>query len=433
MVDVSREEFDALVKRVTALEGTPPKPIGLQVKALATGTSEVRIDWTPTIGKPVLKYEVGRDGTDNTGYGPWTGTFVASTKSTVFNKLGQSIYGFTVKTYYTDGTSESVLVHAAPLVPAPTVPVETTGRGALSGLPFNMTIFNGGDSNAQRMRDLGVVLGMPSFDGILTFMTRDNGWDAAKDNDLAKKAKAVLDAGGMVIWSLPHSMDGDANMNSIGAKNGYSLKQQDLARWMVEKGLNHPKFYLRPDWEGNGSWYHWTIHGPAGVEGLRDSLAYMRDNFELGGMTEPRWILCLNISDGGTECTWKDLDKNRDVFDVYTIDQYDAWPGVTSSAVWEQKMKSPQSLRNAIAQAKEVGCLAGIDEGGPWHTGDGAGDNPFYMGAVLSELMGSVDFISHWNIYNDAGAPANLFHDFGHNPKAYEALKIRLKPLIRKV
>lgn len=431
---------DSWVTQLEQLEEPDPDPEpGAPTNPVAVaGNGRIVITWqAPEHGTPT-GYRYGRDGTDATGVGPWSGELGPDARTATLDKLtnGQA-YEVSILALYPDG-HRGVSLSVTPVSSGPG-PDPDPGPGPVpggrsvklvghSGLPFNVTIFNGGQTNSAALTEQAKTMGFARFDGGLSFATRDRGWGAFRDDKLAADIKGVLDAGGLFILSLPHSLDGDARMNEKGAANGYRDQQIELGQWLVSKGLNRDGLVMRLDWESNGGWYRWSAAAPGGVGALREALRHCIDNLRAGGLDKAKFDLCLNMPSSASSHTWADLWPGPGYFSVLSIDAYDAYPPVRSHAAWEAKQSSTHSLRGALAQAAKLSTpawpvMAAQDEGGNWHGGDGAGDNPVYWDEVFAELMKAPGRVAWLNIYNDRGAPANLFHGFVSNPAAFARVR----------
>jgi hypothetical protein len=162
------------------------------------------------------------------------------------------------------------------------------------------------------------------------------------------------------------------------------------------------------------------------VEALKMSCKNFMENWDAGGMAGTYFDCCANMPNGASSASWRDLWLGAGYWDMFSIDQYDAWPAVLSQADWEQKQSVTHSIRGCRAEAWRLGALWAIAEAGNIHTPDGAKDNPVYWKYLMDEIISSPAQMAYWNIYDDGGAPANLFHDWSHNPKSLAYVKGRL-------
>lgn len=436
--------IDAWAAELPADEDQPDVPSTLQppsaVKVVVREGS-VTLSWGKPLSGPLPDdYEFDRDGYDATNYGPWSGAGKAL--SVTFAKLKPVEYRFRVRSRAGTTVSDWVSVKATPKTPGlpPIDPPSPGGRSVKlighSGLPFNTIIFNKGSADQAGMTSAAPNLGIRSFDGGLAFATRDRGWAAAKDDALAVEIKGILDAGGIFVLSLPHSMDGDARMNERGAANAYKDAQIDFGRWLVSKGLNREGLILRVDWEPNGGWYHWTAAAPGGPTALKGAMKNFIDNLRAGGLNKAKFDLSLNMASQASTVAWADLWLGAGYFSYFTIDGYDAYPAIRSDADWERKQSDVHSIRGALVQAARFSTdawpvMGGQDEGGNWHGPDGAGDNPYYWVCLFRELMKTPGRVCWLNIYNDNGAPANLFHGFDSNPNAFTKVREIVAGLVK--
>jgi hypothetical protein len=430
MAEVTREEFDALVARVTKLEGGPVTGPPSLVLVATPGTGYIDLSWAAKdLRVPIKKYWVGRDGKDDRGYGPWETDEPTTVHSRRFlNLVPGTKYKLHVDAELTDGTHLVAYVDSTPLGVSnppvdpgvPPIPVEP-GKSLLrppgkrSGLPINLSLFKGGNTNLANMdsNPIGV-----KFDGSLSFNTRGQGWKPSMDDGLIAEIIRVQKAGGFFIVSMPHSMDPDADMNRKGQRNEYKTQQMAMAKYWKDKGVDPNKLIIRLCWEFNGGWYWWTAAAPGGTAALRDACKNFMDNWRSGGMLGTLFDCCPNMPSSASSASWRDLWLGKGYWDIFSIDQYDAYPAVVSSAAWEQKMVPVQSVRRCAQEALSFGVMWGIAECGNWWGPDGAGDNPIYYQFMIAEIGKFVGHLAYWNLYDDAGAPANLYHDWAHNPKS---------------
>lgn len=442
MAEVTRDEFELLKSRVKYIETEmgigdpvePPAPVDpevpLKAYLLAITDRSIMIRWTNNSKKTISANMYGRDGKDDTGAGPWMSPWLENivNNTVTFDKLlPDTIYGLTVKAKYTDGTEEisllTISTSKAPVVPQPPVNGGTVLTG-LSGLKGNFTIFNGDSTTVAAMKNYGSQLGLPSLDGGLSFISRAT-WTSFQNNGLAANIKAVLDAGGIFILSMPHAPESEGvAMNLRGSLNQYKADQVKWATWAASKGLNSSRLIIRLDWEFNGDWYFWSAKN--GLAYLRDACRNFMDNVRSGGLTSVQFDSCSNMPSSGSSASWKDLWVGPGYWNIFSIDQYDAWPAVKSAANMAAKMADIHSLSGAQSEAGRLGAQWAIAECGNWHTPDGGYDNPIYWQQMFIQVKKSLANMAYWNLYNDAGAPANLYHDFAHNPKSVSEIKAQM-------
>lgn len=429
---------------------TQPPAVTPATLTAAAGDGKITAVWAGASDRTLLSVVIGRGGVDTGGAGAWsTEDPWPNTKSRVFDKLvNDTQYLITATFKYATGPNTLLTARATPVAPVVSPPIGGAGGGGvlipgkavLTGRgqrAINVLFFNEGDTNDGAVNGLASqYLGMPKADGGLTFLVpRDSGWAAMQNDSQAADAKAILDAGGIVVWSIPIAPFGDANMNTLGAANAaYKAGQTAFGAWLVAKGLNRPGMNLRPGWEFNGGWYPWTAGGPGGIAALKLAFKYLIDNVKAGGAKAVGWDLCSNMASQASGVTWADLWLGAGYWTNFGIDRYDGWPAIRTAADWEGAQQDVHSVRGCAAQAFLFGVTFSIDEFGPIHQDYAGYDNPFYITAIIGEVkragVGHCAWISY---FNSNGAPADLFHRLSDNPLVAARLKLELAALPKAV
>lgn len=373
MSDVSREEFDALVKRVTALEGTPPKPTGLQVKATSQ-TNAVKVEWVPTIGKAVSKFEASRNGQDVTGHGAWTGTFLGAARTCTFDKLLDQEYKFTVKAFYQGGDTETLSIAARPLPKVVLPPVETTGGRWLSGPSDGPSVINQWgtfrdypatysrtwtDQGPENMMQLPAMaeLARTGWEGVLDLAIGGpfDWYDAAQggnDDEWRTQCRKARDLWWPGLKQLHLSMAHEFN-------NGYM--------WQVGSGEQGS---FREAW---GRWHR--IVREELVEEGKDAKVVLSCNSDTNG----GWTIASGLPDPST-------------FDILGCDFYSMWPALPDQATWDanyyaMKGDTPRGMGSWRKLAKDLGRPISFPEWGlnPGQEGNEV-DNPFFIEKMNQEF-----------------------------------------------
>lgn len=505
---------------------------GTATTATVTGTAEpitltltpqnagILASWTHTTpsGKVLSNFTVGRDGTDNTGYGAFSTTDPVGTTSRLFDKLVDSqTYNITVQANYSDGSTFSAQKSASPLAPAATPPtisasatagngqatiswaVVNQGSSAVTGftvgrtgasnvaklatdtshtftgltngqsyalfaegtnatgtgnrvtinvtptttpsnarrvplvtqrvngsrLPFNNVIFQGGTPSQSSANSFVSSRGGRPIDGFLTFPARGS-WNDFRTG--YGDAKALMDSGGILIWSIPHAptSEGD-NMNSRGANNAYASEQQALGAWWAANGFNTNRFIVRIDWEYNGNWYNWSANRGGGASALKESIKNFVNNVRAGGGTQIRFNLCANKGPSQSGAHFPQVFPGAEWIDVVGVDQYDQWGPAFNDGQWATEIGSSKypTVQYVADFARANGILWSWDEGGNTHPADGnhGGDNPFYWQKKWDFLVANADVCAWDNTYLHPGAPDSLKHDFASNPNSFNTYK----------
>lgn len=439
MAEVTRAEFDALLARVAKLEPAPPAVPQPALFLQATpGTGHIDLSWSIS-NKDIdpVRFLVSRDGNDinQTDRAGWSVIEANTARTRRFDKLVPgATYIFTVTAQFADPSKDLVGTATAAVLTAPPVSIPPSGGpaaplfrapGKVSGLRVNLSLFKGGGTTVAALDSspLGV-----RHDAGLSFNTRGQGWNPSMDNGLIEDIKKVQATGRFFIVSMPHSMDGDSLMNQKGALDEYKNQQRVMAAYWKNKGVIPDLLVIRLDWEFNGGWYPWTAAAPGGVAALKMSCKYFMENWDAGGMAGTYFDCCVNMPTDASSASWKDLWLGPGYWDILSIDQYDGWPAVRSAGDWEAKQAALHSIRGCRSEANRLDAMWAIAEAGNIHNSIGAGDNPVYWKFLMDEIALSLSpgKMAYWNIYDDQGAPADLFHDWAHNPKSLAYVKGRL-------
>lgn len=421
----------------------PPEPEEPSDVEAVAGDGVITVSWAPpTSGPAPIGWRFGRSGRDSSGSGAWmSGVLPASTRSARLDKLvnGQT-YEVTVVAVHSLGLELAVTVQATPtgtiVVPPPNTGrrVPLIGRdlpsGLGSGLPVNSTVFLGVPPSLAQIKQFGTSRGR-RIDGALTFPGRGS-WAAMRD---VTGVREILDAGGLVIFSIPHAQaptnrDGSytaeaLGMNVRGANDGYRTEQRDLARWYTDQGLNRETCVFRLGWEYQGDWYAWSTKN-GGPQAFRDAWRNCVANFRAGGLTKARFALCNNKGPSQTGHRVQDVWPGAEYCDVIGVDQYDQWMPARNPAQWAVEIMKDPALGTNIAFARQQGVMWSVDECGNTH-GQGpayGGDNPPYWDGLIGTVMAEAaeEDCAWWNTYNEKGT-GGLSHDFTSNPQSYARYK----------
>lgn len=473
MSEVTREEFDALVTRVNALDGGAPKPdvppatpttpdvlppadplpstpsiqlsavtanisgTSYTLSAVATSSADVQVKYLQIAVRGQRAGDVGFSPNTTLRAGiPQQLTGTAGGRGTFEAYLAYSLDG----SAWVDGpkTRFSVPVRSATpddTTPAPSTPptqpvpspapsgqrlIPVVGR---SGIGFNSLVFRQTPKDADAF---GTKRDVP-VDGFLWFTGRGR-WDDFRWG-YDRGYREWLGQGRLIVTSMPHAPESEGNeMNQRGANNAYVDQQRALGKYLADAGMNSPTFVVRVDWESNGNWYRWSADRPGGAAALRQAIANYVTNLRAGGLTKARFDLCWNKGPSHAGADFE-VFPGAEFIDVVAIDQYDMWSPARSDSDWQREMNKPPSITAVANFAREKGIMWAIDEGGNTHGGQNqGGDNPFYWGAVFKTIQANLDTCAWHNTYDEAGAPASLRHDFDSNPSSFEAYRKLWRP-----
>jgi hypothetical protein len=447
MADVTREEFDALAHRVDALDGgvKPDKPVDppvvvvppvsadgvslskLTVSSLANNFSLsgiAKASGTTTFAHLQIAVR-GPGAADLSFHDNFTLPAGGGVKLAAANNYGQAGEYTAWLAYTLDGTnwvdgpvtSFKLVDGAKPATGARRVPL--AGK---SKLPFNSIVFRQSPAEAEAF---GAKRGVP-IDGLLTFTPRQSWGDFRSGFDGWADYMA---SGHICVVSMPHApqTEGD-QMNQKGANDGYRDQQRSLGKDLAAMGLNQPWLTIRVDWELNGNWYPWSANRPGGAEASKLAQRNYIINLRAGGLTKANFGQCFNKGPSQAGADFSTFPGAEYVGNI-GVDQYDMWSPSFNDNDWAGEQRKVPSIGTAIAFAKKNGIMWSWDEGGNTHSGASqGGDNPFYWQKVKQTIMADLDTCAWHNTYDNAGAPADLHHDFDSNPKSWDAYKQLFRP-----
>jgi hypothetical protein len=468
MAEVTREEFDQLEARVSALESpeavrtepetpdapeagapdtstelapeqpvskgvltlSPPKVIVDGVKYKIEGSVAANEAATLTY----LQIAVRGDGANDLGHKPGTavkpGDVVTVEGSSLRAKAGDFVawvaYSLNGHDWF-DGPKTAFTITKEAAEADLKARAEQAGKRRIplvghSGLGFNSIVFRQDPGGAEQFgKSRGVAV-----DGLLWFTTRQS-WGDYKAFWAGKKA--YLETGKLVVTTLPHAPESEGDsMNSKGANDAYRNQQRDFGKWLAANGLNVPNHVLRVDWECNGNWYRWSANRPGGPGALKLAIANFVKNVRAGGATEVKFDLCWNKGPSQSGADYS-IFPGAEYIDVVAIDQYDMWGPSFNDAQWSAEIRKTPALANLAAFATEHGIMWAVDEGGNTHGGGAmGGDNPFYWQKMRDFIDANVNNCAWHTTYDHPGAPATLRHDFGTNPKSWARYKQLFRP-----
>lgn len=408
-----------------------PKAAPPLTLSLKPGVDTILATWELAPGsKAVRSIRAGRNGTDNTGYGPWPpageGVLGPDVRSLTFEKLNPVEYEIWVEVTYTDGTTARVTGRAKPTGPVPDPNPDPDPEPPLpgarriphpgkSGLPFPSLQFNGGYSVAALERD-GQARGR-QFDGLMYFSER-NSWDRMMV--FPAEHRAFLAAGNLVVVRIPIApeSEGDA-MNSKGAQDAYRDRQRQLGAAWAKAGGNTDYLLVSLAWEFNGDWYKWSAKN-GGPAVLKKAVENCITNLREGGLDKVNFDMCPNKGPSQSGSDFACI-PGPEFVDSVLVDHYDFWGPIRNEAEYQTEMRRSPSFRANRDFARSRGQMWGLAEGGNCHHPAGAGDNPTYWRYIRDFFMDSnnaKDCAAHIT-YNHAGAPASLAHHWAANPKSY--------------
>jgi hypothetical protein len=117
----------------------------------------------------------------------------------------------------------------------------------------------------------------------------------------------------------------DMNSGSVPLRDITSGKYDTAIKtWAVEaKTFGHP-FFLRWDWEMNGSWFSWgtTSSNQNTANDYVNSWRHIHDLFTQAGATNVTWVWCPNVDSGSTMTSYAQLYPGDSYVDWTCLDGY---------------------------------------------------------------------------------------------------------------
>lgn len=395
----------------------------------------IRAGWTasPPQGKTVQDFTPGRNGQDNTGYGPWSANppLAPTISYLLFDKLlPTSDYEITLTMRYTDGSSVVQKAVARPLAPSsggggggttPQPGARLIPHPGKSGLPFPSIQFNGTYDLAALRRD-GDARRRP-YDGIMYFSSRGS-WDALKS--WPSGHKEFLAAGNLVVVRVPIAPESEGDiMNQKGAQDAYRSAQLDWANSWVKAGANSDYLVISVGWEFNGNWYRWSANRGGGPANFRRSIANYIRNMKEGGLDKVHFDQCMNKGPSQAGADFSCILTRDEGTSSVSVDHYDWYGPIRNNTDYQTELNRSPSFRAVRDHARARGQMWGLAEGGNCHHSAGAGDNPFYWQKIREFFFNPDNYkdVSFHTIYNHPGAPASLQHQWSANPRSFEYVR----------
>jgi hypothetical protein len=124
----------------------------------------------------------------------------------------------------------------------------------------------------------------------------------------------------------------------------------ELTQWSKEIAAYGKPFFLRWDWEMNGTWFPWSkemMEGEGGVGLHREAWRHFHDIAEAQGATNISWVWCPNILHSGEIGNFNLIYPGNDYVDWNCMDGYNRGTNPLNSEGW----RSFSSLFSATYQA----------------------------------------------------------------------------------
>jgi hypothetical protein len=392
------------------------------------GDQKIVLKWAKPLGGTPTGYIYGRNGVDNTGYGPYTSPVQPATTLTMtLDKLiNGSTYAVFVEAVYPTG-NQRVTLNATPVVPAPTtttqppvttttappatttaVPTTTTTGPASdrpSGLPWSSGVWASGNATQNQRFVTNVRGGLP-LDNILVYTYRNSmaaqnnpssWWAILPTNFNQATQDLVL---GLTTWTSDGAFMTAAQAQGIGT----SLC-----------GLDSTPI-VRLDWEMNladgagdngaaltaSNYTAWVARFRAVATGLKATCPATRIDFNPNHGADQTSGCNSGTYAAPNNCSRRAFQALKDVVDIFGIDRYDAWPPVTASGSgWSAHLTPFNELDESRTYALANGKKWSLPEWGVWITGGhGGGDDPEYIKRYIAYLAAHANDVAYETYFN---------------------------------
>jgi hypothetical protein len=308
-----------------------------------------------------------------------------------------------------------------PAVTPPAAPPAATGgldaKGKLSGLPWMSGVHP--SNELAPYLSFGAWRGRP-IDVAVVFTIRDSGWDTmVKPSWPVDMFKTFA---GKLVISQPTFPEGQGS-NAECATGAYDQHWKDFGTFLVQN--NRADSIVRLGWEFNGTYMYWH----ADASGNDFKTCYQKI------------VTAIRSTDPKVEMDWTINAHNSPVpssgnpFDAYPgdayvdfvgIDAYDHYPASKDQATFDKQCNTENGLCYFMNFARQHGKKVGVGE---WAvascSGDGGGDNPFYITAMHAIFVANQDVMGYESYYHDP-MPNNVcstIEDGGQNPKSAAVYK----------
>lgn len=238
-------------------------------------------------------------------------------------------------------------------------------------------------------------------------------------------------------YSLPMLPEGSSYSLSACAAGDYDVHWHDLASNLVHAGLADT--IVRPGWEFNGDWYHWSARGhtDAYVGCFRHVVDTMR------GEAGQRFAFDWNPAVGRDAFPADRAYPGDGYVDYVGVDAYDvSWAHYAKghhdksarAKAWHDALRGDHGLTFWSTFAARHGKPLAITEWGLTHLSNGHGgeDDPAYVDNMLAFMTDPDNHVAYEH-YFDYGSPRNQ-HSLGAGtafPHAQRELVVRLAALRR--
>jgi hypothetical protein len=301
----------------------------------------------------------------------------------------------------------------APPAPAPApAPGSIDTRGFNSGLPWMSGVHP--SNELKPYVDFGTWRGRP-IDVAVLFTIRDGGW-----GPLVEPSWPVNDFksfNGKLIISQPMFPQG-AGDNAQCAAGAYDEQWKKFGRYLVSAG--RADSIVRIGWEFNGTFMYWHTDGDP--KNFKECFKKVSAAIK---STDPKalidWTINAHASPVPSSGNPWDAYPGDEYVDFVGIDSYDHYPPSKDEATWNSQCNDKNGLCYFIKFAREHGKKVGVGEWGVTScSGNGGGDNPFYIQKMWDTFSAAKDVMGYESYYHDPmpGNVCSTIMNGGQNPKA---------------
>ncbi|WP_462186829.1 glycoside hydrolase family 26 protein, partial [Frankia sp. CcWB2] len=303
---------------------------------------------------------------------------------------------------------------ATPSGASPTPGTGSTGTGAggtRSGLPW----LSGFQSHQlAQLVEFGDWRGRPN-DIVHVYTSRNQGWGGLVEPswpvDLFKGFQ------GKLLISQPTFPKGQGN-NAACARGEYDSEWKKLGSFLVAHG--RADSIIRIGWEFNGTFMYW--HTDADPTAFRECFRKIATAIR---STDPEvkidWTFNAHASPVPRGNSPWGAYPGDEYVDYVGIDPYDHFPPSKDEATWNKQCEDVNGLCYVIRFAREHGKKVGVGEWGVAScSGDGGGDNPFYIQKMFDTFKAASDVMGYEAYFSDPtpGNVCSTITNGGQNPKA---------------
>ncbi|WP_308222537.1 glycosyl hydrolase [Frankia sp. AgB32] len=313
----------------------------------------------------------------------------------------------------TDSSATPATPTAPAAKPAPAAggTADIDAGGPQSGLPW----LSGFQSHqVAQLTEFGSWRGRPN-DLVHVYTDRTSGWGGLVEPtwpvDLFKGF-----AGKLLISEPTYPRSGGSNSDC--AKGAYDDQWKKLGSFLVAH--SRADSIVRIGWEFNGTFMYW--HTDADPTVFRTCFQKIATAIR---STDPQVLIDWTFNAHNSpvpsgNSPWSAYPGDEYV-DYVGIDAYDHYPPSKDEATWNKQCEDVNGLCYVIRFAREHGKKVGVGEWGVAScSGDGGGDNPFYIQKMFETFKAAGDVMGYDAYFSDPtpGNVCSTITNGGQNPKA---------------